>query len=178
MFAATEIPRRCRQKKFEVNELVFVPLTLTISLKPVDKESPSNSVKLSSYKHAATGKESNVFLLSSGGLKIAKEASIATGVGALKEAPNNLVVPYWVITETEKAKAVNVKTTVLTEKVLGKDARIPCFTNHKKINAGDAIKVLKADDSSGASAITAASKVAPKHQGVIKSAPAPKRTKK
>ena len=89
----------------------MVPLTNSIILMGVGQAIPHGAVViLDAYKHVKTQQFMKAVLLQSGGLKLPtkNECEKSTGIGALKNKAQPLIVLYWLLRHAENDQHGNL----------------------------------------------------------------------
>jgi hypothetical protein len=110
--------------------------------KGVGQATPHGAVVIpNAYTHVQTQQFMNAVLLQSGGLKLPTklECDKNTGIGALKDKAQPLIVLYWLVGHAENNKHGNM----VQKMMVVNDLSIHCLTNDRVIKSGDELRVHK-----------------------------------
>jgi hypothetical protein len=127
-------------RDFAPGTLNLVPITMVITLKKVGADMPVGAIVLDVYT-SPSGDTHNVVLMPGGGLKMPKDTSSVTGIGAVKDSPPSaFVAPFWLVKSAENDAEANMVVKTVKTDLLG-NVKIPIITNAKAIRAGAELQV-------------------------------------
>ena len=124
---------------FDEGEVTFVPLTLVIGLKKEAKDIVWPNLCVGTFEDPRKAK-SHIALMAAGGMKLPQDkqsGKVATGLGALKDAPSAFVSPFWFVEKAKVDYETNVSLKTASIDVLGVNVKIPIMVNTKKVACGD-----------------------------------------